>query len=56
MSEEVKLKNVFKVKKCFKPFRNDIKKIAAKFVEGSIEVRSPVRIPRRESSTYDVGN
>ena len=37
-SEETKLKNVFKVKKCFAPFRADVKRIVGAFVSNNLEV------------------
>ena len=37
-SEETRFKNVFKTKRCFHPFRSDVKKIVGKFVKNNLEV------------------
>ena len=37
-SEETKVKNVFKTKRCFFPFRADVKEIVGKFVDNNLQV------------------
>jgi hypothetical protein len=41
-SDETKLRNVFKVKKCFRPFRSDVKTITGNFVKSQLEVKKKI--------------
>jgi hypothetical protein len=38
VTDDEKTKNVFRFKKCFIPYRKDVKKIAGTFVNGNLEV------------------
>ena len=37
-TEEIKFKNTLKYKKCFVPYRKDVRKISGNFVNDSLEV------------------